>query len=86
VAVLEKLLHLFLADVFRGGWRGAGEETKKRVQICPIGGDRVPGESSLDGQMLEKELKKLYVIDVLQRRRRTVKNKRPNGEPSGRAG
>ena len=56
MAVLEKLLHLFLADVPWDGWRGAGEKTKKRVQIRAIGGDRVFGKPSLDGQMLQKEL------------------------------
>jgi hypothetical protein len=87
MTILEKLLHLFLADLCRDGWCGAGKETKKRVQIRAIGGDSVFGEPSLDGQVLQEKLQILDVFCGLQgRRRKEGGNKRPNGEPLGRAG
>jgi hypothetical protein len=87
MAILEKLLHLFLADLFRNRWCGAGQKMKKRVQIRAIGGDSVFGEPSLDGQVLQEKLQMFDVFCGLQgRRRKEGKNKRPNGEPLGRAG
>lgn len=87
MAILKKLLHLFLADLFRDGWCGAGQKTKKRVQIRAIGGDSIFGEPSLDGQVLQEKLQMFDVFSGLQKRRRKEgENKRPNGEPLGRAG
>jgi hypothetical protein len=87
MAILEKMLHLFLADLFRDGWCGVGQKTKKRVQISAIGSDSVFGEPSLNGQVLQEKLQMLDVVGALQgRRRKERENKPPNGEPLGGAG
>jgi hypothetical protein len=85
VAELEIMLDLLLFDALRSGGGGAGEKSKKGFEIGLIGCDSIPGEPTLNGQVLQEKRQVIGKLVRLQKDAGRRKNKSPEEIPSGRS-
>ena len=66
MAVSEEVLDVFLADIFDRFGSSAAQVSEKSLQISPIGGNGIGRQPALDGQILEKSVQQVGVVESLQ--------------------